>query len=169
MVDATGVISKKLNDVNGNFRGYLNADFDSGTATNIYKVVNFIEIDDPNNNFDPATGIFTAPVTGKYKTTLTTTLTNTASFGGPTNFVIGLVNGATNTWVMRFSISDDFVNAMPRSSATGVATTFVGVVQLTAGQTYYFGAIEYLRLIANPTGTSGSGLGSYFEIELVKN
>jgi hypothetical protein len=47
--------------------------------------------------------------------------------------------------------------------------TFIGVAELQAGRAYFFGANHGLTFIANPSGGTGNGIGSFFEIQLIKN
>ena len=83
----------------------------------------------------------------------------------PTNYVFGLA-GSTD-WVLRFTIDDVVIESAPASS--GASNSFTGLAQLTAGQDYYFGISYNLKLLAYPSGGTGTGIGSYFEIQLLQN
>lgn len=168
VADANGVIKKKASEVKGIMRAYLSDDFTTGTTSGtIYKVLNWNEIDDPGSNFDTSSGLFVAPVTGVYRITYSAAATwFVTSF--PT-YTYGLVQASDNSWVIRFTIPQSTLSDLaPSGNAVGVSNSFVGLATLQQGQTYYFGATGYQRLVAKPSGTSGSGLGSYFEIQLVQ-
>lgn len=54
----------------------------------------------------------------------------------PSGYVVGLADD-TNKWVIRFSIDDEYIEGS--ASLADSATSFTGVVRLTAGSSYYFG------------------------------
>lgn len=165
VIDANGNVGKQLNARRGIFRGYLNADFITGaTGSSINKILNWNEIDDPNGDFTPATGIFVAPVSGLYEVVITTTIITTDTTN--VNYVVGLA-GDNNKWVMRFSITDEYIEGA--DSNAGGATSFIGVVHLTEGNSYHFGTTNNTKILSNPSGGSGSGLGTFFAISLIKS
>ncbi|WP_419870376.1 hypothetical protein [Chryseobacterium sp. CT-SW4] len=162
--DASGVIKKRISESKGIVRGYISSNFTTtGGLGTIYKIPSWAIIDDPNGDFNTGTAVFTAPESGLYRITIT------ATFAYPTstnvNYVIGLASGDTNTWIMRFSIPDGVLT----SDASGYAHTFVGIAQLEAGKTYYYGLSGGITLLSNPTGATGIGTGSFFETQLIKN
>jgi len=62
---------------------------------------------------------------------------------------------------------DEFLSS---TGLFGVARSYSGIINLTAGQSYSFGfARDSFILYSNPTGSSGSGIGSHFKIELINN
>ncbi|GAB3741199.1 hypothetical protein [Spirosoma lituiforme] len=167
VADADGVIKKKIDQVKGIFRSYLASDFAAGTANaTIYKITNHNEIDDPNSDFNTSTNAFTAPITGLYRVTMTVTNTKLAGATLSTNIVVGVADASTNNWIVRFSIDSDYV---AETNETGTANTFVGFVRLTQGQSCYFGSTGGIKILANPAGGSGTGIGTLFEIQLIKN
>ncbi|MBL7712923.1 MAG: hypothetical protein JNL13_10675 [Chitinophagaceae bacterium] len=164
VVDKNGYLKRNLNESRGIIRGYLNSDFTSGTSSaSIDKITDITEVHDPGNDFNAATSVFTAPVTGLYRIGMTTAAVATATT--PTNYVFGLA-GSTD-WVLRFTIDDVVIESAPASS--GASNSFTGLAQLTAGQDYYFGISYNLKLLAYPSGGTGTGIGSYFEIQLLQN
>ncbi|WP_292008560.1 hypothetical protein [Chryseobacterium sp.] len=171
VADASGVIKKRIGETKGIMRGYITSDFSMpATLGPIYTIPNWLEIDDPHNDFDPSTNIFTAPETGLYRITITATFSYPTGAGVTTNYVIGLARkeGTNNTWVMRFSIPQSSLNASEMVGA-GYAHTFTGLAQLEAGKQYIYGLSGGITLLANPTGNTGTGIGSYFSIQLIKN
>ena len=165
VVDNNGVIKKKRSEVEGTFRSYLFEDryYNGDSNTTIYRLDRHIQVSDPGNNFNHETGIFVAPATGLYRISMTITI-ETQSGHSVENVVVGL---ATNgNWVIRFSIPKD--NIMTPGENIGTAFTFTGVGRLTQGTSYYFGTTGQTRFIANPSGNSGQGIGSYFEVERIQ-
>ncbi len=170
VIDSNGRLKKGISNRIGYYRGRLSSDFDSrvntplANGTGIYKINTVGQIIDPNNDFNNTTDIFTAPVTGIYEVTMTLTIRGLGTTN--TNYVTGLIN-QTGNWVMRFSMQKE---EFDDSGSVGVARTYTGIAQLTQGELYAFGfASSDFLLIANPTGTSGTGIGSYFRIELIDN
>ena len=163
VTDANGVIKKRLQDITGSFRSYLFEDRVLGTNNSeIYRLDRHTQVNDPGNNFDHTTGYFVPTITGLYKAIMTLTLKRDDANYTSANSVVGL---ATNgQWVMRFSIEKDNI----ATTNVGSAFTFTGVAFLTANTSYYFGVTGAVTAISNPTGGSGQGLGSFFEIELIK-
>ncbi|WP_292008562.1 hypothetical protein [Chryseobacterium sp.] len=172
VADASGFLKKKLNETQGVIRGYLSSNFTAGTADGtIYTINNWTEIDNPNNDFNINTGIFTAPKTGLYRITITGTFGPLSPVFGTNNVVIGFVDKQTNSWVIRFGIPDNALSFLEVSTTNiaGHAHNFIGVVTLEAGKEYYFGLTGNSTLHAIPSGATGSGIGSFFEVQLIKN
>lgn len=171
VVDGNGRVKKRLSSVIGLFRGVLQFNYDSrafdSLPSNIFHIRNIGQIVDPNNDFDNASDVFTAPVTGLYEITMTVTIRGLAT--PASNYVVGLINLAGNgNWVMRYSFKKESVEGT--GTAVGVAKTYTGIARLFAGQRYAFGlAAGDFFLFANPTGSTGTGIGSYFKIELLDN
>ncbi|MDW9378746.1 hypothetical protein [Chryseobacterium sp. JV558] len=172
VADANGVIKKKKNEIKGIARAYLYNDRTTGNTTGmIYRLNNFTQVDDPGDDFDHVEGNFVAPETGLYKITMTTSIkfTDPDNYNVP-NAVVGFADSTTSNWVLRFSIPSAYIKGTYSSTNTvGSATTFIGVAELQAGRTYFFGANHGLTFIANPSGGTGNGIGSFFEIQLIKN
>lgn len=168
VIDTNGVIKRSILS-SSFFRGYLSSDFTTESESKVYKIDTFAEIDQSNNDFDKTNNYFTPAVTGLYNIVMTTSISATESSNNQTiNVVLGLADVETNKWVMRFSIPRSFIEAIGLNSSTGLANSFSGAVSLTAGKQYYFGVTQQLALIANSSGSTGSGVGSYFSIDLVK-
>lgn len=173
VADQTGIIKKRITDSKGLLKGYLSADFEAGKISDdIFKVTKIKIIDDPGNNFNSNTGVFMAPVDGLYKITMTLTSTYTTGPGNPSgtanvNYAVGLgkVINNDNKWINRFSIPKDYI----QHTTAGSTNTFIGLVELKAGSECFFAISGFLKLLVNPTGDTGSGIGNYFEIQLVKN
>ena len=170
VIDSEGNVKKQLSSLLGNFRGRLLTDFDSRLSINtpnangIYKINTMTELIDAGGDFDIATSSFTAPLTGIYEVTITLTISgySTAS----TNYVAGLMDD-TGSWIMRFSMPREEVNG---TGAVGSAKTYTGIAELTAGKVYDFGfASGDFVLLANPVGSTGTGIGSYLKIQLIDN
>ncbi|WP_073174256.1 hypothetical protein [Chryseobacterium vrystaatense] len=87
------------------------------------------------------------------------------------NVMFGLVDGTTNNWVMCFSVPSSYIKGDfgTAINTVGTANTFLGICLLTVGKTYYFGATGGLTLLSNVSASSGTGFGSYFEIQLLNN
>ncbi|MDR6458219.1 MULTISPECIES: hypothetical protein [Chryseobacterium] len=172
VADANGVIKKKKNEIKGIARAYLYNNRETGNTTGvIYRLNYFTQVDDPGNDFDHQEGYFVAPETGLYKITMTTSikLTDPDTYNVP-NAVVGFADSTTSNWVLRFSIPTDYIKGTYAANNTvGSATTFIGVAELQAGRAYFFGANHGLTFIANPSGGTGNGIGSFFEIQLIKN
>ncbi|WP_292008561.1 hypothetical protein [Chryseobacterium sp.] len=169
VADTSGVVKKKVSEYKGIMRGYLSNDFTGGAATStIYQITGFTEIDNPNNDFDSSTSTFTAPETGLYRIIITATFSHFATNTGSNNIVIGFVDKATGKWIMRFSVTKS-EQTFTATNKSGYAHTFEGIVKLEAGKSYYYGLSNGLTLYANPTNSTGPGLGSYFEVQLIKN
>lgn len=189
VVDANGVVYKRLNY---NFVGYLrnnyqaDTPYDRNSTPNINGIytINDFEIlinDGPVVNgvvqpiFNSTNGNFTAPVDGVYRVKITLSMGYYPTDGN-LNYVVGLVNANTQAWVARFSAYKAEITSHPLySNATGrwldsvgSARTFEGVVRLTGGTNYYFGSSGGYTILANPEGQTGSGIGTLFEIELLK-
>ena len=171
VVDDSGYVKKSLVDVS-TFRGYLNQDFVSGTdVAAIYRITNFNILENSLNDFNATTSQFTAPITGFYSIRMNVT----SKRSGDTtkkNVVYGLVENlgtATHQWVMRFSIPFTYIDGIGSTSNAGVANSFIGIVELKKGSQYYFGVTSDVTVLANPSGTTGSGIGTFFEIQLVKS
>ncbi|WP_313090266.1 hypothetical protein [Chryseobacterium flavum] len=164
VADSNGNIKKQLNQTIGTFRSYLSQNFNTGAGGDgtIYRLTNYTEVNDPGNNFEPVGGYFVAPASGLYRISMTVTLEQLATLATP-NVVVGFASNSN--WVLRFSIMKENIMS---SSTAGSAFTFTGFVTLTQGVSYYFGSTGGVRHLAFPTGTSGSGIGSYFEVQLVQ-
>lgn len=167
VIDDSGLIKKSAVS-NSFFRGYLKSDFSSGTtAPSVYKITGFEIIDQPSNEFDTANSTFSPLYSGLYNIVLTLTATNTNDIS-TNNVVYGLVDAATNKWVMRFSVPKQYVTEVGKNSTAGVVNSFSGAVELLKGKKYYFGVTDNIKLLSNPSGNTGTGIGSYMAIELVK-
>lgn len=176
VVDANGVVKKKLVDTKGIVRIQLIGTYTAGTSiTTIYKPAgtNILkELDDPGNDYNPSTGIFIAPATGLYRLNLTAASSPTPGSGSMVAaLVIGIAQTSDNKWVMRFTTPiDTIINGVGTGSSSGISNSYVGVVQLIQGQAYYLGISCYQSLLSTPTdSTTGPGAGTSFEIELIQN
>lgn len=164
VADAEGYVKARLNDRLGSMAGYITADFTAGSSgSGIYKLTQIKDIFDPGNDFDSATALFTAPLTGTYRVGITVAASSISTT--PTTYVYGFANASDDKWVVRFSVPDSYVE--DASGSTGSSSSFTGIVKLVAGQRYYFGVSYYTKVLASPSGSTGTGLGTYFEIKLV--
>jgi len=172
VIDTNGNVKKQLSSLIGNFRGRLISDYDSRLAGNvantngIYKVDTITELIDAGDDFNSSTSTFVAPLTGVYEVTITLTIfgINTTNI----NYVAGLIDD-TGSWVMRFSMPRAEVE-ISGSDSVGSAKTYAGIAQLTEGESYNFGfGSDDFVLLANPAGSTGTGIGSYLKIQLIDN
>lgn len=97
----------------------------TGDATN-YTCIYDTEVFDQANNFDISTGIFTAPVTGKY------CFEFGGQLGGGTSIAGGTANFFINTTPFIYSYSSVLPSGATRLTAYGAVT-----VALTAGNTAF--------------------------------
>ena len=172
VVDDSGYVKKSLID-KSTFRGYLSQNFTPDNDENkIYCITDFLSLEDLFGDFNTTTGIFTAPITGYYSIRMNITSKRTNDETSKKNAVFGLVeltdNGA-DKWVMRFSVPLSYIESVGTTSNSGVANSFIGVVKLEKDKKYYFGTTSHIIILSNPTGTTGTGLGTFFEIQLVKS
>lgn len=175
VADASGTIKKRRNDVQGITRAYLSQNKLTGPGlSSINRLTGFTAIDNLGSYFNTASGYFTAPDTGMYRISMTVSskfIDPNQNISSISNVMFGFVDGTSNNWVMCFSVPSSYIKGDFGTGINnvGVANTFLGICQLTAGKTYYFGATGGLTLISNPTTPSGAGVGSYFEIQLLNN
>lgn len=175
VADINGTIKKRRNDVQGIIRAYLSQNKITGTGlSSINRLTAFTAIDNLGNYFNPANGYFTAPDTGMYRISMTVSSKFTIAdqnISSIPNVMFGFVDGTTNNWVMCFSVPSSYIKGDfgTAINTVGAANTFLGICQLTAGKTYYFGATGGLTLLSNVSASSGTGFGSYFEIQLLNN
>lgn len=170
VADSAGVLKFKLSETKGVMRAYLDEDFTSGTTPGeISKIKGFRIIDNPNGDFNTSNNVFTPPVKGLYRVSISVALLNKDSGSNVLNWVLGLVTlnkEKKDEWVIRFSIPKAYATL---TGDAGNSVTFIGVVQLEAGKEYWLGCSSYAKLFARPTGNTGTGIGSYFDIVLLKN
>ncbi|UYW02244.1 hypothetical protein K5I29_04915 [Flavobacterium agricola] len=166
VVDEDGILKKNVKQTLGVFRAYLSQNFNAGSTEGVvHQVNNFTVIDNPNNDFNTTSNFFTAPLAGLYKVTFTATITIPSTVN-TSNIVIGIADYSTKKWITRFGINKGSI--LPNTNSSGGMHSFVGLIVLNKGQRCYFGTSTEVRIIANPTGSSGSGIGTYFELELIK-
>lgn len=178
VVDDSGYVKKSLID-KSIFRAYLNNNFESGTGDirAIYRInSDYTVLEDVGEDFNNGSKQFVAPITGYYsiRMTITATMDKQSLPGNASNAVFGLVHNtatsenpsATHEWVLRFSVPISYLTEP--SALVGAANSFIGVAKLEAGQAYYFGVTSHLTVIAYPDGSSGKGIGTFFELQLVK-
>lgn len=168
VIDASGVVKTALVSQSC-FAGYLNTDFSTGViAPN--KVIVQTELIDLGNEYNTATGLFTPAVSGVYSFDITVTVetsdvNGTVSGLSDNRQVVGFVDNATGKWIVRFNFE---------TTLDARSYTFKGVASLTAGQSYHFGIAPTasipttLKIVANPTGITGTGIGTYFSIARLK-
>lgn len=151
-------------------RAYLNNDFTAGDdASKIYIVNDLNVVDGLSSQIDAVNGILTPSISGIYAIETTLTIATTNAAPATKNTVFGIVDNATGKWVMRFSIPSLFVYYLGADSPQGSAYSFTGAVELTEGNKYSFGITGDMKILANPTGSSGGGIGTDLSIELIKN
>lgn len=168
VVDKEGNVKKNITS-QSYFKGYLANNFtSSSTPSTVSKVNGFLVIEQASNEFDLANSTFTPSLSGLYNINLTLTATATSNIA-TSNIVYGLVDSETNKWVMRFSIPKSYISDVGLNSTSGAVTSFSGAVILTKGKSYHLGITENIRLLSNPSGNTGGGIGSYLAIELVKS
>lgn len=154
-------VLRQDNTAIGSFMAYLKTDQNFTTpspANAIYKINNFEEVDNSGGAYNSATGLFTPLLAGTYRFIISITL----SVDVTGNCEIGLVDGASNGWITKYSVPE-------YGEKASNSVTFVGSVNLSSGQSVYFGVTGDVILLTHPTGNTGSGIGSYFEITYLKN
>jgi hypothetical protein len=166
VIDANGVVKTSASS-SSSFSGYISANFSNTTTGTIEKIIVDNEQVDFANEYNTTTGLFTPAASGTYVFEIQIT----ASQAGAINTygdvgdacVVGLVDGTTNTWVGRFNFEGAASNRSYYSK---------GIVTVTGGQSYYFGlasaASGVATIVANPSGGTGSGIGTYFSISKLK-
>lgn len=170
VTDTNGYVKLRLSDRMGSMAGYLTADFSSGPVNStIYKLTGIKDLYDPANDFDSATALFKAPVTGIYRLGMTLTAVPTGSGSAASNYVYGFASASDDQWVVRFTMPDSYIEESGSDSPSGATNSFRGVVKLQAGQSYYFGIGFNTKVLAYPSGNTGTGIGTYFEIKLLDN
>lgn len=167
VIDPDGNLKRSITS-QSYFRGYLNKDFtaNSGVST-IHKITDFKVIDQASDEFDTSTNTFTPTFSGLYNLVLTFTTTATTAIDA-NNVVYGLVDAETKKWVILFTVSKDYIYNLGLNSSSGAMSSFSGAVKLTQGKKYYFGITENMKLLSNPSGNTGDGIGSYFALELLR-
>lgn len=165
VVDASGVVKRSITDL-ARVKGYLNTDYPSGSAS-INKITDLFIVEDPKNDFNTSTNTYTPTYSGIYSVSISITATPIEDIA-TSNSVFGLVDGATGTWIVRSSVPKTVMSSMGLNNSAGIASTYLGVVSLTKGKSYYFGISKGIKLISHPTGNTGTGIGSYFSIELTQ-
>ena len=153
VIDSNGVVKKDVKSKPSNFfRGYSTRNYTS-PSNYVPHTITGIRPIGTNLYYDTATGIFNVNTSGIYKITITATLQTTGS-----NLITGLINKATNQWITRSTFT-------PSNLSTGRAHTTVNIVRLTEGDIVSFGIGPSTTVIAVPGGGSGSGIGTFYEIE----
>lgn len=170
VIDANGVVKTALSD-QSNFAGFMTSDlFVPAAHGSLPKITIQTKLVDKANEYNTGTGIFTPTTSGVYEYEIEVTV-NVPS--APTQYastinlavqrgVIGLANASANQWVGRFNFQS------PQDDRSYYAK---GVANLVAGTPYYFAigvANASCNIVANPTGLSGSGIGTYFSIKRVQ-
>lgn len=165
VADSDGVLKRSLFGIKGIMRGYLSQNFSSpASSDSIYRITSWDVIDNPNVDFNSSTGVFVAPITGLYKVTISITLLdNVASPNTSANFAFGFVDDVVDKWVSVFSLPTSYVTVLD----TGNAASFSRVIRLTSGGSYYFACSGGATLLSITSGNTGSGIGSFFEIQLI--
>lgn len=167
VIDKDGFVKKGLAS-NSFFRGYLDTDFTSGsTGSSIYKITGFTIVDEPNDEIDEEDSTFSPAYSGLYNIILSLTATAVSDIQA-VNVVYGLVDAETNKWIMRFSVPAGYVTQPGYNSKSGALNSFSGAVRLIKGKKYHFGVTNNIKLISYPEVDTGTGIGSYFSIELIK-
>jgi hypothetical protein len=167
VLDANGVVKTKISD-QSYFVGYLSSDFSVPFSGTILKmIVQTVQLD-ASNEYNATTGLFTPLTSGLYEYEITATL---VAVTAPTTYadmatgnynILGFVNAATNSWVGRFNV---------QSPQTTRAYFVKGVASLTAGTSYFFGISANANntiVTANPTGSTGTGIGTYFSVRRIQ-
>lgn len=168
VVDKEGNVKKSITS-QSYFKGYLARNFTSSTENNsISRITGFLVVDQASNEFNLNSSTFTPSLSGLYNINLTFTATPISNIT-TTNVVYGLVDSATNKWVMRFSVPTSYISSTGLNSVSGAVTSFSGAVMLTKGKSYHFGITQNITLLSNPSGNTGEGIGSYVAIELIKS
>lgn len=161
VTDATGVL-KRSNFGRTKFAGYITANINF-TPT-ISKINVGTEVLDILNEYDSSTGLYTCQESGLYffEAEITYTTSGTDSWGDNRG-VVGFADASTNKWISRFNFegSNDDRSFFAK-----------GVVKLIAGGRYYFGVAAPVnttgQVIANPTGSTGTGIGSMFALTRIQ-
>lgn len=155
VIDENGIVKKDLRNKPSNFfRGYSNRNFTSSSASGSVSTILGISPIGINTSYNTTTGIFDVVTTGIYKVTITATLTGS---GG--NFITGLKNATSNRWITRSTYTSS------ANTGTGRTFTTVNLVQLSAGDQVAFGLGPLTTILATPSGETGSGIGTFYEIE----
>lgn len=160
VIDTNGVVKTALNSQSV-FGGYLLAN----TTYNftVTKIIVTNEIIDMGSEYNTTTGVFTPTVSGVYEYELNVTCNNSGFTAGAARGIIGFVNATTNQWVGRNNFE---ANTDDRTFYNK------GVASLVAGQGYYFGIASPFgatgNVVANPTGSSGTGIGTYFSVKKIQ-
>ncbi|MEY2828503.1 MAG: hypothetical protein RIQ33_361 [Bacteroidota bacterium] len=161
VADANGVIKTAISS-SSNVAGYLNANLTT-SGTTINKIIVQTELYDAASEYSTSTGYFVPTVTGAYQFEIEVTVSNSSAtssdYGSSTDkTLIGVVNNTTGSFVGYHTIENSI----------DTRSYFVkSIVSLTAGTSYYFGiqaSVGSTVISYNPTGATGSGIGTYFNI-----
>ncbi len=138
------------------FIGHITSDFSSTTTNSILKIISQNEVLDLGNEYNSSTGIFSPVSSGTYiyeiELNAVSSSLATNDYGSspnPTRNVMGFVDNSTNKWIGRFNYE------LPNHTRSYYCK---GVVNLTAGSSYYFGvAFNSTTLISAYPATSVPG------------
>lgn len=170
VANSSGEVKISIQSSSG-FSGYISSDRSIG-GSNINNIIVDTELMDVAGEYNTTTGFFTPIRSGVYifemEISYSSPYYRNLSYGenpgsGSNNrAVFGFASGGN--WVARFNFE---------SSTDTRANYCKGVVNLTAGTSYYFGVANSSysnsgTIDANPTGTTGSGIGTYFSIQRIR-
>lgn len=166
-IDANGVIKIQLND-QSSFSGYTSINV--AIAPTITKVIMNTKLVDKGNEYNTSTGVFTPLTSGIYVYEMQINIVsadgisaNDSSYGSGAGDqgIMGFVDASTSKWIGRLQFE------IPNANRSYFSK---GVTQLTAGVGYYFALAGGMAttLVANSTGTSGTGISNYFSIQRIQ-
>ncbi|MCT8338779.1 hypothetical protein MG296_01830 [Flavobacteriaceae bacterium TK19130] len=172
VVDTDGYVRKTTFDLSGTFitefMGYSTNNDTSVSDTSIISRINSITASFNTGNFNASTSVFTPPIDGIYRITMTITARRVGSLIPQPYYTFGLARSTgagenIGQWVARFSLTGRIISES--YNIVGHTATFTTAVNLLASETYYFGHAADTRILAFPNDGNGGGPGTYYAIE----